>query len=267
MDPEERQNDDYSLPARRQNDLLRLAHSRGQVMVNDLAEHFEVSVDTIRRDLDALASRGLLTRTHGGAVPVEQLVNRDSPFAIKMQTQIAEKRRIARAAADLIRDGETLVINGGSTTHYFAQELGHRKDLTVVTNNLSIPPVLPEHAIRRIYVLGGPYLIENQCTLGPVEFAGAGGITVDTAVIGVGGVTARHGLSVTVLEDAAMTAAMIASANRSIVLADATKFGHNDFAHLGSFAQIQILVVDRELPEDIASAMAAAGVEVIAVPG
>jgi len=100
-----------------------------------------------------------------------------------------------------------------------------------------------------------------------VEFAGAGGITVDTAVIGIGGITARHGLSVTVLEDAAMTAAMIASANRSIVLADATKFGHNDFAHLGSFAQIQILVVDRELPEDIASAMAAAGVEVIAVPG
>jgi DeoR family glycerol-3-phosphate regulon repressor len=67
MDPEEeRQNDDYSLPARRQNDLLRLAHSRGQVLVNDLAELFEVSVDTIRRDLDALASRGLLTRTHGG---------------------------------------------------------------------------------------------------------------------------------------------------------------------------------------------------------
>ena len=126
MDPEERLNDDYSLPARRQNDLLRLAHSRGQVMVNDLAEHFEVSVDTIRRDLDALASRGLLTRTHGGAVPVEQLVNRDSPFAIKMQTQTAEKRRIARAAADLIRDGETLIINGGSTTHYFAEELGHR---------------------------------------------------------------------------------------------------------------------------------------------
>ena len=127
-------------------------------MVNDLAEHFEVSVDTIRRDLDALASRGLLTRTHGGAVPVEQLVNRDSPFAIKMQTQTAEKRRIARAAADLIRDGETLIINGGSTTHYFAEELGHRRNLTVVTNNLSIPVALPKHAIRKIYVLGGPTL-------------------------------------------------------------------------------------------------------------
>jgi DeoR/GlpR family transcriptional regulator of sugar metabolism len=266
MDPQEPQNDDYSLPARRQNDLLRLAHSRGQVMVNDLAEHFEVSVDTIRRDLDALASRGLLTRTHGGAVPVEQLVNRNSSFAIKMQTQTAEKRRIARAAADLIRDGETLIINGGSTTRYFAEELGHRRNLTVVTNNLSIPPALPEHAIRRTYVLGGPYLFENQCTLGPLEFAQTGGITVDTAVIGIGGLTAKRGLSVTVLEDAAMTAAMIASAHRSIVLADATKFGHNDFAHLASFARIHILVVDRDLPEDIASAMAAAGVEIIVVP-
>ena len=73
MDPEERLNDDYSLPARRQNDLLRLAHSRGQVMVNDLAEHFEVSVDTIRRDLDALASRGLLTRTHGALFRLSSL--------------------------------------------------------------------------------------------------------------------------------------------------------------------------------------------------
>jgi DeoR/GlpR family transcriptional regulator of sugar metabolism len=164
--------------------------------------------------------------------------------------------------ADLIRDGETLIINGGSTTHYFAEELGHRRNLTVVTNNLSIPPALPEHAIRRTYVLGGSYLFENQCTLGPLEFAQTGGITVDTAVIGIGGLTAKRGLSVTVLEDAAM----IASAHRSIVLADATKFGHNDFAHLGSFARIHILVVDRDLPEDIASAMAAAGVEVIVVP-
>lgn len=266
MDPEPERNDDYSLPARRQNDLLRLARSQGQVMVNDLAEHFEVSVDTIRRDLDALALRGLLTRTHGGAVPVEPLVNRDSSFAIKMQKQTAEKRRIARAAAELIRDGETLIINGGSTTHYFAQELGHRKNLTVVTNSLSIPPALPEHAIRRIYVLGGPYLVENQSTLGPLEFAGAGGITVDTAVIGVGGITAKGGLSVTVLEDATMTSAMITAAHRSIVLADASKFGHNDFAHLGSFTRIQILVTDRELPEDIASAMVAAGVEVIVAP-
>ena len=147
MDPEEeRQSDDYSLPARRHSDLLRLVHRRGQVTVNDLAEHFEVSADTIRRDLDSLALRGLLTRTHGGAVPVEQLVNRDSSFAIKMQTQTAEKRRIARAAADLIRDGETLIVNGGSTTRYFAEELGHRKNLTVVTNSLSIPPALPEHS-------------------------------------------------------------------------------------------------------------------------
>jgi DeoR/GlpR family transcriptional regulator of sugar metabolism len=235
-------------------------------MVNDLAEHFEVSVDTIRRDLDALASRGLLTRTHGGAVPVEPLVNRDSSFAIKMQKQTAEKRRIARAAAELIRDGETLVINGGSTTHYFAQELGHRKNLTVVTNSLNIPPALPEHAVRRIYVLGGPYLVENQSTLGPLEFARTGGITVDTAVIGVGGITAKGGLSVTVLEDATMTAAMITAAHRSIVLADGSKFGHNDFAHLGSFTCIEILVTDRELSEDIASAMVAAGVEVIVAP-
>src|ERR1700716_2739122 len=131
-----------ALPARRRSELLQLARNHSQVTVADLASKFGVSPDTIRRDLDVLAGQGLLERTHGGAVPAG-LVNQDSPLDQRIVTHKPAKQRIARAAADLIRDGETLMINGGSTTLAFARELAGCRDLTIVTNNLQVPPAVP----------------------------------------------------------------------------------------------------------------------------
>jgi DeoR/GlpR family transcriptional regulator of sugar metabolism len=225
-----------------------------------------VSADTVRRDLDLLAERGLLTRTHGGAVATDDLVTRDAPFAERLVTRKAAKARIARAAASLVGDGETLVINGGSTTRAFAAELGARRNLTVVTNNLGIPPVLSGEAVRDVYVLGGQYRAEAQVTLGELGFAPVPGISADTAVIGVGGVSAAAGLSTTLLAEAAMMAAMIAAARRTIVLADASKFGHNAFAHVGPLARAHVLVTDAEPPPELARALAEAKVDVVVAP-
>src|SRR6202011_4269507 len=124
------------LPAKRHLELLGLVRARGQMTVNELSGHFAVSGDTVRRDLDLLASQGLLKRTHGGAVAMDNLVHQDSTFMQRMSTRVPAKRRIARAASRLIGDGETLLINGGSTTKIFAAELVNRRKLTVVTNNL-----------------------------------------------------------------------------------------------------------------------------------
>src|ERR1700756_5554903 len=132
-----------ALPARRQIELDELIRSRGQMTVNEVATHFAVSGDTVRRDLDLLANQGLLKRTHGGAVAMDNLVHQDSTFAQRMSTRIPAKRRIARATSRLIGDGETLLINGGSTTKIFAAELVNRRKLTVVTNNLGVPATLP----------------------------------------------------------------------------------------------------------------------------
>ena len=134
-----RPDSDFSLPARRRSELLKVAKTRGSITVTEIASEFAVSADTIRRDLDYLAGRGLLTRTHGGAVPVDGFVDRDTPVALRVNARAAEKARIARAAAALIADGEALIINGGSTTRAFVGELGALRNLTIVTNNLGVP--------------------------------------------------------------------------------------------------------------------------------
>jgi DeoR family transcriptional regulator, fructose operon transcriptional repressor len=254
------------LPAKRHLELVELVRARGQMTVNELSSHFGVSGDTVRRDLDLLASQGLLKRTHGGAVAMDNLVHQDSPFMQRMSTRVPEKRRIARAASQLISDGETLLINGGSTTRLFAAELSSRRNLTIVTNNFTVPTTLAAECVRDVYVLGGQYKGDAQVTIGPVGFVSAGSITVDSAVIGIGGITVQEGLTTTVLEEASVILGMINAARRTIVLADASKLGHSTFAQIAPLERIGILVTDEEPPSELAQALKEARVELIIAP-
>jgi DeoR family transcriptional regulator, fructose operon transcriptional repressor len=255
-----------ALPAKRHLELVELVRARGQMTVNELSSHFGVSGDTVRRDLDLLANQGLLKRTHGGAVAMDNLVHQDSTFMQRMSTRVPAKRRIARAASQLIGDGETLLLNGGSTTRFFAAELGSRRNLTIVTNNLTIPTTLPSECFRDVYILGGQYKGDAQVTIGGVGFVAAASITVDTAVIGIGGITVKEGLTTTVLEEASMISGMINAARRTIVLADASKLGHSAFAHIAPLARIHVLVTDEEPPSDLAQALNEARIKLIVAP-
>ena len=257
-----RSDGDLSLPARRRSELLKVAKTRGSITVTDVASEFAVSADTIRRDLDYLSSRGLLMRTHGGAVPVDGFLDRDTPVAMRVNARAVEKARIAKAAAALIVDGETLMVNGGSTTRAFVSELGALSNLTIVTNNLGLPAVVPPNTSRGVYLLGGQVRQELQVTLGAVGFADAGPIGADTAIIGVGGVSLR-GISTTLLEESKMIAAMMTSARRVIVLADAAKFGATHFAHIAPLERVHLLVTDARPPAELAAALDEAEVEVI----
>lgn len=260
--PADAETTDFALPARRRGELLKVAKMRGSITVVEIAQQFAVSADTIRRDLDYLESRGLLRRTHGGAVAVDGFIDRDTPLATRVNSRVAEKTRIARAAAAMIVDGETLVVNGGSTTRAFVGELGARRNLTIVTNNLGVPASVAPNAARAVYLLGGHVRPELQVTIGAVGFPDAGPISADTAVIGVGGVSER-GLSTTLLEEASMIRAMMDSARRVMLLADAAKFGASVFAHIAPLERVHVLVTDARPPSHLASIFAEAGVEVI----
>ena len=119
--------DAAALPTMRQNRLAALVHERGQVTTTELMSRFGVSRDTVRRDLDTLEQRGLLVRTHGGAIASDNQVTREISLQLRMDAQAEAKMRIGRAAATLIHDGETLTIDFGSTTYYFATELAERR--------------------------------------------------------------------------------------------------------------------------------------------
>jgi DeoR family transcriptional regulator, fructose operon transcriptional repressor len=256
---------DGSLPGRRRFELIRLAQRQGQLSVAELSSQFGVSPDTIRRDLDLLSVRGFVRRTHGGAIPADHLVQEDLSSRQGNGSRIAEKTRIAQCASRLIKDGESLILNGGSTTRFFAFELTEKKDLTIITNSLGIPAAIPRHAVRDIVVLGGEYRAESHSTVGSVSFSGAIALSVDSAILGVGGLT-PDGLFAGLLQDATMTASMIAAARRTIVLADSTKFNHHLLGHIASLQQIDILITDAEPPRELLRALEEREVEVLIAP-
>lgn len=251
--------------ARRHQELLQLVEARGQVSVDELAQHFGVSDDTIRRDLLHLENCKVLLRTHGGAVSTALMVHRETPFLTRVSAHSEGKSRIGRAAAQLISDGETLIVNGGSTTFAFAASLGARRNLTLVTNNVALLSALPPEAVHSTYLLGGQYRTSLASTVGPVEL-GSGAVSVDTAVMGVSGLTVANGISTTHLEEARMHARMIASARRTIVVVDASKFGHDTFAQVAPLSTIDTLVTDAAPPPDFCQALNAANVELVVAP-
>ena len=261
VEPEQNPNDS-ALPAKRRADIVRLAKQLGQITVTDMSARFEVSLDTIRRDLDSLADQGLISRIHGGAVPVESMASADSPFEQRINAQTSAKIGIGRAAARLIAPGETLIVNGGSTAVAFAASLGELSRLTIVTNNLGLPAAVPPNAAASLYLLGGEIRSGAGITLGPVGFVGTRQIIADTAVLGMGGIT-EDGVSTSHMEEATMMAAMIASARRTIVIADQRKFGRLGFAGVAPLNKLDVLVTDAEPPRELKEALEAAGVRLV----
>lgn len=253
---------DWTFPAKRRSELLRLAKAQGSINVADLAAQFSLSADTIRRDLTYLEKRGLVTRTHGGAVPAESLLTRDAPIAQRLSARSEEKAKIAREAASLVGDGDTLLIYGGSTTRAFVAALSQRRDLTIVTNDFGIPLVLPPNVCRALYVLGGQVLEGSQLTVGAVGFPNAGPIRADKALLGVGGISAQ-GLSTSVLAEASMMLGMLDAAQKTIVLADSSKLGRSAFAHVAPLDRIDILVTDAVPAPALAAAFDDAGIDTI----
>lgn len=257
------------LPARRRADLLRFIRERGQATVAELAETFAVSPDTVRRDLEQLATEGVVTRTHGGAVP-QDLAALDTPLLTRREEQSGEKERIAEAAAACVSDGQTVIVNGGTTTLATAAKLTGRTDLTIVTNNLLLPQALPDGVVRDVYVVGGAVRMRSLVTtgrlrLGDGEGVASHGVSGDLAIVGARAISREGMLGTSDLREAQITLEMIHAARRVVVLADSSKFERNAFAHICGPAEFDVFITDAPLPAEAARAFEAADVEVVVV--
>lgn len=233
-----------------------------------LADHFDVSTDTIRRDLDQLDADGLLTRTHGGAISTAGLGRPDIVLDVRMRLQTQVKEQIATMAASLIPHGASVMINGGTTTLALARALGSKRNLTIATNNLRLPGEVAPETVRDMYVIGGTVRLSAQTTIGPVHFAVAErrldmDVRCDIAMIGVGAVSADAGYTTSNLAEGAMMSEMIARSDIVAVLADASKFGRRLFAQVAELGAADYLVTDQAPPPDLASALEDAGVRVL----
>jgi DeoR family fructose operon transcriptional repressor len=255
------------LPAGRKADLATYVSEMGQVTVANLAERFDVSPDTIRRDLDQLDADGVLIRTHGGAISLLAVPRPDTGMDVRLRLQTLAKDQIGALAAGLVDDGAALMINAGTTTLALAKHLSEKRDLTIATNSLRLPTEINPLAFRDLYVFGGAVRLTAQATVGPVAFPNTRGadrdIRCDLALIAVGAVSADAGYSTSNLGEAAMMSAMMDRSTRVAVLADSTKFGRRLFAQIGELGTADYLVTDAAPPPELAEALEAAGVQVL----
>jgi len=260
---------DRRLPAGRKADLAAFVGEVGQVTVARLAERFDVSPDTIRRDLDQLDADGVLIRTHGGAVSLSALPRADTGLDVRLRLQTAAKEQIGALAAGLIEDGTAIMINAGTTTLALVRHLRDHRELTVATNSLRIPAEISPTVFRDLYVFGGAVRLTAQATVGPVSFQAAVGddrdIQCDLALISVGAVS-TGGYSTSNLGEAAMMNDMMDRASRVAILADSSKFGRRLFAQVADLGRATYLVTDAAPPAELADALREHDVEVLLPP-
>lgn len=249
------------LPATRRSRIVDYVAVNGEASVTQLAKEFGVSLDTVRRDLERLDEAGALTRTHGGAHLAQPAATLDSVATRGSKHQPA-KRTIAQLAADLLDDGETVLLNGGTTTVEVAKALGVRHGLTVVTPSPAVAQAVPEHAARAIYLLGGRWYPEFEVVVGPVALPGARALAADTLILGAAGLSAS-GASIPNLEEAEMLEAMTRAAARVILVVDSSKFGRDALARITSLDEIDVIATE-ELPgADLLDALTRHGVELV----
>ena len=242
----------------RRNQLLELVRVRGFASLPDLAEQLSVSESTIRRDLDFLEETGAAKRTHGGVFytgPSPKLPHFDE----RQPAQWDKKKQIAVEAVKLIDDGDTVLLDGGSTTYEVAQRLVGRP-LQVVTNSLPVANLFAANASTDLVLLGGYVYPRTGVALGPYANEMLQRLNVRRTILSVGGVNERGFFNSNLLLVETERAMMLA-AEEVIVVADSTKLGHQSLAHLCPLENVQHLVVDDEISTEWRKRVTEAGVQ------
>lgn len=244
----------------RRDQLLELVRQHGFAALPDLASSLDVSESTVRRDLDALEKSGVAKRTHGGV-----FYTGPSPSLVHYQQRRTEdrekKRLIAELAATLIEDGDTVLLDGGSTTYELARRLVGR-GIQVVTNSLPVANLFTQVGDHDLVFIGGYVHLRTGVSLGPYANEMLQRLNVRRSVLSVAGISARGYFNSHLLL-VETERAMMQAADEVIVLADSSKFGRQSLALLCELGEIDRLVVDHEVTEDWRSRITAAGVEVL----
>ncbi|WP_409236662.1 DeoR/GlpR family DNA-binding transcription regulator [Streptomyces sp. PA5.6] len=246
----------------RQQEILRLARDGGRVDVLSLAEEFQVTAETIRRDLKALDRAGLVRRVHGGAIPAGRL-DFEPDLAEREGTAADEKDRIARAAlAELPAEG-SVVLDAGSTVARLAAALPLESTLTVVTHGLPTAARLADHPGIQLHLIGGRVRQRTRAAVDAWALRAYGEIRADVLFLAANGFSAEAGLTTPDLAEAAVKRAAIAAARRVVLLADSAKHGQEHFARFGDLADVDLLITDTGLTDDDAAAIERGGTEVV----
>ncbi|MEA4908325.1 MAG: DeoR/GlpR transcriptional regulator [Chloroflexi bacterium] len=250
--------------------ILKSLLARKKVLVTDLVREFEVSASTIRLDLAELETRGLLSRTHGGAILPEkidnELITSKNILALREETQTEEKDAIAQAVLNLIHDGDSIMIDGGSTTARVAQRLGQRRKLTIITTSYHLLPILLEISDATIYVTGGLVHRDFKDFVGEISLDSISRFHTDITVIGIDGVSVKQGLTTPDIMMAQVKKKMIALSKKLVVVADQSKMGKVCLVPVAPLDSSFTIITDGQVDIDFIEQIRSLGTKVIVAP-
>ena len=246
----------------RQAKILELVEEHGKVEVGDLSRRLSASEVTIRKDLKELDARGLVRRAHGGAVRAET-VSADPSLQIKAALHAEEKRRIGAAAAALVCDGESIILDSGTTTQQVARNLKDRRGLKVITNALNVANELLGAGEVEVILLGGVVRHNSGSLVGQFAEEMLRQFSVDKLFLAVDAVDLEFGLSTPNLDESHVNQAMVRAARQTILVADSSKFGRRSLSRIVSLGEVDRVVTDHGLPEAMRDGLRGLGVEFV----
>lgn len=245
----------------RQAAIMEAVARSGTCSVTKLAHELAVSDETIRRDIKQLAEEGRVVKVHGGVALPDIL--RESAFELRLRENPEAKRAIAALAARQVANGDSIMMDTGSTTAYVAHALRDHRDLTVVTNSIDIARALATRNGNRVFMAGGELRADDGAALGPSANAFIEQFRVKTAILSIGAIDAEDGPMNYDLAEAVFSRMVISRAQRTILVVDSSKFGRRAVVKAMPYGSISLLITERSPPEPFAAQLAAANVEVL----
>lgn len=235
--------------------IMEKIYREKKIVVADLAEEFNRSLPSIRLDLAELEARGLINRTHGGAILAETVNNNyvinKGYLHLREEAQKSEKQRIASAVVDMINDGDSVMIDGGSSTYYVAKCLGEKRGLTIITTSYHMMPPLLEIPDAKIYLTGGLLHRDFEDLIGDITIDSLRRFKPDYCIMGMDGISLKHGFTTTEPSMANIKKQMIAVCEKSIVVSDSSKFGKVSLMHVADIDEVFAMVTDVNVPDEI----------------
>lgn len=240
--------------------MLDLIAQEAGISVSRISKQTNVSVVTVRNDLESLANEGLIVRTHGGAVPAFH-----PQILARQKANVDRKDEIARRAADMIEDGDHVIIVAGTTTSLIGKYLLGKRDVHVVTNSTLLLPYARVNPSLQVTLVGGEFKAASEAMVGPIAIRELGQVHVSRSFIGTDGFTLESGITANQIDVAEVVKKAITQSSEVVLLADSAKFGKAGFAYMGDIGCVDTLVTDKGLSSQDEKALKSHGMKVIAV--
>jgi len=233
----------------RRSKIIDKIDNEGKVKVSDLSKLLNVSEVTIRNDLDQLEKKNLLVRAYGGAMKFQR-AGIDYELGVKSKKYRVQKIAIGKKAAELIKDGDTIILDSGTTTLEIAKNLFNFSNLTVITNSLNIAGQLVELPDIKVIMLGGTLRRKSLSLVGTTAAESLKNYYCDKVFIGVDGIATEYGISTPNIDEAHLNNIMISNSREVIVVTDSSKFKKRSFTYIAPITKVNVIVTDSKIPQD-----------------